>query len=324
MEAPLLLGEAGIRMGKWDYRGAVAKCREAQSLAAKTGDTEQAYWSAQMLGDICRRNRNARRAAEHHRAALQIVDRSPLGVFERAQAEAAIGMDLVMQGQDAEAEGALEETARTSRQWGLKGVLVPSLFYLGWLHGRTGREQDAARCVGEAMRVAAEHEHVHFFCQEAKVAIPIFALCDRFGNGTFLRTKVVPFLPARLQEYFLTLATGKTYPTDVGLGAPQRGHLMKAMARGTEVLSDGGCTDSAAARIDTLTDREHEILKAIAEGMPNKVIGAKLFISEKTVKTHVNHIFRKLGVTSRLQAALVFQSHQRALAAGSAGRNRPG
>jgi DNA-binding NarL/FixJ family response regulator len=96
------------------------------------------------------------------------------------------------------------------------------------------------------------------------------------------------------------------------------------MAGGTEILSDGGCTDSVAALIDTLTEREHEILRAIAEGMPNKVIGAKLFISEKTVKTHVNHIFRKLGVTSRLQAALVFQSHQRALAAGSAGRNRSG
>ena len=56
--------------------------------------------------------------------------------------------------------------------------------------------------------------------------------------------------------------------------------------------------------------------------MPNKVIGARLFISEKTVKTHANHIFRKLGVSNRLQAALVFQSHQRALAAGTAIRNR--
>jgi two-component system NarL family response regulator len=77
-----------------------------------------------------------------------------------------------------------------------------------------------------------------------------------------------------------------------------------------------------AALISNLTDREREILKAIAGGMPNKVIGARLFISEKTVKTHTNHIFHKLGVTNRLQAALLFQSHQRALAAGSAGRHR--
>lgn len=50
----------------------------------------------------------------------------------------------------------------------------------------------------------------------------------------------------------------------------------------------------------------------VSLGLPNKVIGATLFISEKTVKTHTNHIFRKLGVGNRLQATLAFQSFQRA------------
>jgi DNA-binding NarL/FixJ family response regulator len=60
----------------------------------------------------------------------------------------------------------------------------------------------------------------------------------------------------------------------------------------------------------------------VALGMPNKVIGAKLFITEKTVKTHTNHIFRKLGVVSRLQATLVFQSYQRTIAAESMNRRK--
>ena len=72
--------------------------------------------------------------------------------------------------------------------------------------------------------------------------------------------------------------------------------------------------------IEALTDREREILKMIALGMSNKQIAAKLFISEKTVKTHANHVFRKLGVASRLQATLAFQSYQRARRAGGAGR----
>ena len=54
--------------------------------------------------------------------------------------------------------------------------------------------------------------------------------------------------------------------------------------------------------------------------MPNKQIGANLYITEKTVKTHANNIFRRLGVNSRLQATLVFQSYQRARAAKPAGR----
>jgi DNA-binding CsgD family transcriptional regulator len=254
---------------------------------------------------------------------LAIAEKDRLAVFERAHAVTAIGTDLVLLGKDGEAQTALEEGVRLSRQWGLKGSLSPSLFYLGWLHALAGREHEAACSLGEAMRIAGEHDHIHFFAQEAKVAVPVFALCDRFGHGSFLRAKVVPLLPGRLQEYFLSLATGKTYPTDVVLGPPRSGEAAAHRA----LLDVGpppvaGRSDSVAALISTLTDREREILKALAGGMPNKVIGARLFISEKTVKTHTNHIFHKLGVTNRLQAALVFQSHQRALAAGSAGRHR--
>ena len=45
----------------------------------------------------------------------------------------------------------------------------------------------------------------------------------------------------------------------------------------------------------------------ISLGMPNKLIANKLFITEKTVKTHANHVYRKLGVTSRLQATWSFR-----------------
>jgi DNA-binding NarL/FixJ family response regulator len=70
--------------------------------------------------------------------------------------------------------------------------------------------------------------------------------------------------------------------------------------------------EAVLRRIEELTDREKEVLKMVALGLPNKVIGSKLFITEKTVKTHTNHIFRKLGVSSRLQATLALQGYQRA------------
>ena len=53
-----------------------------------------------------------------------------------------------------------------------------------------------------------------------------------------------------------------------------------------------------------LTVREREILGCLTTGVSNKEIAEKLFISEKTVKTHLNSIFRKLRVTKRLQAIL--------------------
>jgi DNA-binding NarL/FixJ family response regulator len=46
------------------------------------------------------------------------------------------------------------------------------------------------------------------------------------------------------------------------------------------------------------------VLELVAEGLPNAEIARRLFISEKTAKVHVHHIFEKLGVGSRLQAAL--------------------
>jgi DNA-binding NarL/FixJ family response regulator len=53
-----------------------------------------------------------------------------------------------------------------------------------------------------------------------------------------------------------------------------------------------------------LTERELEIMRTIALGLKNKAIAEKLFISEKTVKTHINRIFRKLGVTNRTSAIM--------------------
>lgn len=60
---------------------------------------------------------------------------------------------------------------------------------------------------------------------------------------------------------------------------------------------------------NSLTSREIEVLELIAEGMINKEIAKKLYISEKTVKNHVSSIFRKLNVSDRTQAAIYAFKH---------------
>jgi DNA-binding NarL/FixJ family response regulator len=59
-----------------------------------------------------------------------------------------------------------------------------------------------------------------------------------------------------------------------------------------------------------LTKREHEVLALMAEGLQHDEIGQRLFISPKTVGTHVEHILRKLGARGRAQAIAIAYHHR--------------
>ncbi len=68
---------------------------------------------------------------------------------------------------------------------------------------------------------------------------------------------------------------------------------------------NAGAGDARASEaLDALSPREREILLLIARGDANKVIARELGIAETTVKIHVQHILRKLGLSSRVQAAV--------------------
>jgi two-component system NarL family response regulator len=100
------------------------------------------------------------------------------------------------------------------------------------------------------------------------------------------------------------------------LQAGARGYLLKGMDT-EELLAAIRTVHSGKSRIPgpvavrlaermntpSLTDRETEVLRLIVGGNSNKEIAAALFISEATVKTHINSLLSKLGVSDRTQAA---------------------
>jgi two-component system nitrate/nitrite response regulator NarL len=67
---------------------------------------------------------------------------------------------------------------------------------------------------------------------------------------------------------------------------------------------------SSTSMLDSLTQREREILTHLAQGESNKVIARALDISHDTVKLHVRHILAKLNLTSRVEAAVFAVEHK--------------
>jgi DNA-binding NarL/FixJ family response regulator len=105
--------------------------------------------------------------------------------------------------------------------------------------------------------------------------------------------------PEDLVRAILNVHNGK-----VELHPDVAGQLMSQFAD-----ADQDASPSVDHGIPELTAREQDVLKLIASGKSNRTIAEELFISEKTVKSHVSHVLSKLGMTDRTQAAIYAVKH---------------
>lgn len=131
---------------------------------------------------------------------------------------------------------------------------------------------------------------------------------------------VIRELRAEFRNCRLLVLTTYDSEDDVSraLHAGARGYVLKGASRTT--LTDAIRTVHAGRRYipadladrvlprpadEELSEREMDVLSGIAAGLNNREIGDRLAISESTVKSHLNHLFAKLGVTDRTKALVV-------------------
>jgi DNA-binding NarL/FixJ family response regulator len=88
-----------------------------------------------------------------------------------------------------------------------------------------------------------------------------------------------------------------------------RGGSVLDPAIASRVLAEVANPAGHDAGLDQLTAREREVLALLGEGLSNKELAARLFVAEKTVKTHVSAILSKLHLADRTQAALFAVHH---------------
>ena len=113
-------------------------------------------------------------------------------------------------------------------------------------------------------------------------------------------------------------------------GSARRGYLLKERVADGDELADairrvaaGGsvidptvveglvaANKARPSRLDSLTPRELEVLRLLPHGLTNREIASRLFISPRTAQTHIQHIYAKLGVASRAEAAAYAVAHR--------------
>jgi DNA-binding NarL/FixJ family response regulator len=158
----------------------------------------------------------------------------------------------------------------------LAGELAPDVLVLDlWMPGLSGIEVCA--------EVRARQPDVHVLILTVSEQEPDLLAALRVGAAGYL-LKDMP--PAELVEAVL----------GAGAGEPR---IPAAMAG--RVLSEVDAGSMGV--IDDLSPREREVLELMAEGLKNREIAERLFLSEATVKTHVRHLLDKLRLRNRAEAA---------------------
>jgi LuxR family maltose regulon positive regulatory protein len=263
-----------------DVRGRPSKARAALDEAEAVGHSNDSRRYLRMLG--WERVRRALLSGDIERAhTIAAANATPEGsppvewlLFSEDLEGESLGRIRLAIHTDAFELAAEQLQAEFTRQRGRDFRQIKLYLLDAQLHYRKGSRNMAQRSLRRALQLAAPGRYIRCFLDEGEQILGM------------------------LREEYQSLVDSGGREVQQGTDRSFVEQLLQAS--GTDLSRNAFQNNSRS--LEPLTDREKEILIFLANGVSNKEMAARLFVSENTVKFHLKNIYSKLAVASRLQA----------------------
>ena len=185
---------------------------------------------------------------------------------------------LMAQGEPKQAEADAHEALARAAEIEAHICVPDILEVLADLAGEAGSHREAARLFGAAHSSRQRMGMVRFKIYDAGYQASVAMLREALGE----------------QDFGSAWTEGAALSTEEAIAYAQRGH---------------GERKRPASGWASLTPAERDVVRLVSEGLGNNDIATRLFVSPRTVQTHLTHVYNKLGLTSRVQLAQVAARH---------------
>jgi predicted ATPase/DNA-binding CsgD family transcriptional regulator len=305
-------GFLAVLQGDWAAAGAplqraVTASRDAGNLVQLAHSYSMASIAANMAGDRAL----ALRMLDDAASIASEIDDVPakVGVLQARSFNAIFEADF------ATLRAAATDGARLSREVGDLYALHMMNLNLGTAALSFGEHDESKARYEEALRIAYQIDNrigqyyllagLAFHAAmagQSKVAAQLLGASEtiRLGAGATVMAVLTPVLTQAEEAAMAGLGSSK-YSAEFGVGKRLSRESAVGLALGEPHAPASAPMDDGAGGV--LAKREADVARLIADGLSNKEIGARLFISERTVDSHVRSIFNKLGFSSRAQIA---------------------
>jgi ATP/maltotriose-dependent transcriptional regulator MalT len=274
VQALRMLSDIARRQG--DYAGARQLAQECLVVAQDTGYSAAIWWSHFAIADLALVQGDSAGAHLHYQAALvvcqQLDDHSA-----SVSAYCGLGRAACQAGNHDEARRTFGEALQLAKTLGDRSAVFEVFSGIAWLLASTGRAESALQLVAFVLYQPASSQ-------------------DTKAHAARVRDRTENALSA--EKVAAAIEQGQGLDFDITLT-----RLLAELRPTWQEHSAADKRTVVQAPVEPLTERELEVLRYIAEGLSNYDIATRMFVGVSTVKTHINHLYSKLDVKSRTQAA---------------------